>query len=93
MNSTNLAVNIICIILVTYTVITIARITSKLLHHLKDDTNMIWSHLILFNLFTASKFLLVIYGWDDGISGGLGLFMACAFIGFLEQVLITAVIV
>ena len=93
MNSINLAVNIVCSILVTYSVITISQITSKLPHHLKDDTNMIWSHLILFNLFTAFEFALVIISWDHGISDAEGLFITCAFIGFLEQLLIAAVIV
>jgi len=93
MNSINLSVNIVCSIMVTYSVITISQITGKLPHHLKDDTNMISLHLILFNLSSALELALVIIGWDHGISLKLGLYMTYASVGFLEQLLIAAVIV
>jgi uncharacterized membrane protein len=94
MNSVNLVVSFICSILVTHSVATISGIASKLPYHLKKDTNMIWSHLILFNLLTVFELALVITGWHDyRIRDNEALFMTTAFFGFCVQLLIAAVIV
>ncbi len=54
---------------------------------------MIWSHLILFNLFSVVELALEVKEGRDGLDSSFPLFQIWLFTGFFEQLLIAYVIV
>lgn len=53
----------ICTVMITIAVLNIGKISKMLPDHIKHSKTMIWSHIILFNLFNVLQVLLVANHW------------------------------
>jgi len=91
----------VCTIMVTVAVIKINKISDRLPMHIHHNVAMIWSHLILFNLYNIVEICLVCYSWysltvqDNKVQTTLGLwiFETLLAVGFAMQALIAKVLV
>jgi hypothetical protein len=59
----NLVFDTICTVMVTLAIIKISKISGMLPSHIKHSKAMIWSHIVLFNLFNIVELVVVALNW------------------------------
>ena len=59
----NFVFDCICTVMVTLAIIKISKISNMLPHHVKHSKVMIWSHIVLFNLFNLIELVVVAITW------------------------------
>ena len=60
----NFIFDTICTVMVTLAIIKINKISNMLPNHIKHSKVMIWSHIILFNLFNIFEMVVVAFNWS-----------------------------
>jgi len=60
----NFIYDAICTVMVTLAIINISNISNMLPQHIRHNKVMIWSHIVLFNLFNLIELVLVAVNWS-----------------------------